>query len=90
MVSSVPVGSCEGAWAVSRYAFLCNLASFVNLLRHHPPPKLNSNKDDKDRGRRKLPGCVLDIEDATDADLSTPNPLKSKNSQKSLQQNNSE
>lgn len=35
------------------------------VLGHHPLPKFNSNtQEHKDQLQVKLPGCVLDIEDA--------------------------
>ncbi len=42
----------------------------VLVLRHHQPSKFSSNSQErKYRGRMKVPGCVLDIEDALSADL---------------------
>lgn len=54
--------------AVSQYEFL---RPHVLVLRHRPPPKFCSYT--QERKYTKLPGCVLDIEDA---DLGAPNLLE--------------
>ncbi len=42
----------------------------VLVLRHLQPSKFSSNTQErKFRGRMKVPGCVLDIEDVLSADL---------------------
>ncbi len=42
----------------------------VLILCHHQPSKFSSNSQErKYRGRMKVPGCVLDIEEASSADL---------------------
>ncbi len=50
----------------------------VLVLRHHRPSKFSSDSQErKYRGRMKVPGCVLDIEDVSSVDLRESSHLKS-------------
>ncbi len=64
------IGGALNSLAVLNMRSSAILRPCVLVLRHHQPSKFSSNSQErKYRGRMKVPGCVLDIEDASSADL---------------------